>query len=227
MNALKSKRHLLSYLCSGFLLLMPLILRAEVLVEAVLAVISSENGEPYRELVYLSDLERYRLFFEPPEDKTPTLNKAAQFIQRRDALIHQKLFEREARRFAIKKPTESEVAARLAGIRQRFQNNTDFEQALNQAGWDLPELKAEIVKALWVEKLIRERIQEFIFISPKAVENYQLNHLDAFIGQEMQVIEAKIIQILRRQKETEKKRAYLNRLKEKVRIEWTFNTEHP
>lgn len=201
------------------------------MVEAVLAVITFENGTPKREVIYFSDLERYRLFFETLQDKSlavqevTTLNKKDQLTRRRDAVIHQKLFEREAQRFAIKKPTEPEVAEALTRIRQRFQDEADFARALNQGGLRLSSLKEEIVQYLWVEKLIRERIQEFIFIGPKAIETYQLNHLDAFIGQGIETIEKKITQILSREKEIEKKKSYLKRLKEKVQIEFIFNPD--
>lgn len=212
-----------------FILLMPLIAQAEILVEAVVAVLSFENGEPLRKVIYLSDLERHRLFFETPEKiivETPgnkTKREAHLFIQRRNALIEQVLFLREARRFAIKKPGKAEVLAKLKEIRQRFQTESDFEKSLQASALSLPELEEEIALHLWVDKLLWERIQEFIFISPKAIEAYQLDHLDAFLGQEIKTIEKKITQILSHQKEVEKKRAYLKRLKEKIQIEFVLS----
>lgn len=212
---------------------MPLRTQAETVVEAVVAVITFEkNTETVRKIIYLSDLERYRLFFETSEDRTSglqkntTLDKTHEFTRRRNAVIHQRLFRREALRFAIKKPTEAEVVAALAHTRLRFQDKIDFENALQQSALNLSKLKEEITLYLWVEKLIRERIQEFIFIGPKAIKTYYLNHLDVFVGQRIEVTEKKITEILSREKEVKKKKTYLKRLKEKAQIEFIFSGEN-
>ncbi|VAX31322.1 hypothetical protein MNBD_NITROSPIRAE01-523 [hydrothermal vent metagenome] len=226
----------ISYLFFLFLVLMPLTVSAEVVlqapvveavvVEAVVAVLNFETGKPKKAVIYLSDLERYRLFFEAPENTTinnqdtTTTNKKTTFIRLRDAVISKELFLREALRFAIKKPSTAEILTALKTLRQRFQTAAAFEQALKKSALSLPELKAEIALYLWVNQLLRERIQEFIFISPKAIESYHLSHLNDFMNKEIKVIETQITAILRDKKEVEKKRVYLKRLKEKVQIEF-------
>lgn len=218
---------------------MPLTVSAEILVEApvvegvvveaVVAVLNFETGKPKKTVIYLSDLERYRLFFEVPENTTinnqDTTNKETTFIRLRDAVISKELFLREALRFAIKKPGPAEILTALKNLRQRFQTAAEFEQVLKKSALSLPELKEEIALYLWVNQLLRERIQEFIFISPKAIESYHLSHLNDFMSQEIKVIETQITAILRDKKEVEKKRVYLKRLKEKVQIEFILKED--
>lgn len=226
---MKRSLPLISYLFVLFWLWVPWTAQAEVLVEAVIAVLNFESGTPQRKVIYFSDLERHRLFFEGPKNAKIDAqddranNKTSAFKRRRDAVIHQTLFLREALRFAIKKPGEQEVLAALQNIRQRFQTEAYFENALQKSALSLPELEEEIALHLWVGKLLQERIQAFIFISPKAIELYQLNHLNAFIGEPIETIEKKITKILSHQKEIEKKQVYLKRLKEKVGIEFILS----
>ncbi|MEC4678501.1 MAG: hypothetical protein VST69_07100 [Nitrospirota bacterium] len=229
----------ISYLFFLFLVLMPLTVSAEILleapvveavvVEAVVAVLNFETGKPKKAVIYLSDLERYRLFFEDSENTTinnqDTTNKKTTFIRLRDAVISKELFLREALRFAIKRPGPAEILTALKNLRQRFQTAAAFEQALKKSALSLPELKEEIALYLWVNQLLRERIQEFIFISPKAIESYHLNHLNDFMSKEIKAIETQITAILRDKKEVEKKRVYLKRLKEKVQIEFILKED--
>lgn len=226
---MKRNLPLIAALFFWILLLTPLHTQAETLVEAVVAVLSFEKGEPLQKVIYLSDLERHRLFFEGSENTivdtqdSTTTNKTRIFVRRRDAVIDQEIFLREALRFAIKKPEGEEVLAALKNIRQRFQTETHFESALQKSALSLSALKAKITLYLWVDQLLQERIKEFIFIVPKAVDTYYLDHLEIFIGQEIESIETKITKILRRKKEVEKKEIYLKRLKEKVRIEFMLS----
>ncbi len=236
---MKQNGTLISYLFFLFLVLTPLTVSAEVLleapvveamvvevvvVEAVVAVLNFETGEPKQAVIYLSDLERYRLFFEAPEN-TRINNQDTTFIRLRDAVISKELFLREALRFAIKKPDTAEILTGLKNLRQRFQTAAAFEHALKKSALNLPELKEEIALYLWVNQLLRERIQEFIFISPKAIESYHLSHLNDFISKEIKAIETQITAILRDKKEVEKKSVYLKRLKEKVQIEFVLRED--
>ncbi len=210
---------------------MPLTSTAETRVEAVVAVLNFETGKADKVVIYLSDLERYRLFFEGPENTTikdqnnPAANKSAGFIRLRDAVIAKELFLREALRFATKKPDPPEILAGLKDLRQRFQTEAAFEQALKESALNLPELKEETALHLWINQLLQERIKDFIFISPKAIESYHLSHLNDFIGKEIKVIETQITFILSAKKEVEKIETYLKRLKEKVQIEFILKED--
>lgn len=200
--------------------------------EGVVAVLSFKDKQAGQELIFLSDLERYRLFFEPyAQDFSQNLNsieaapEEKAFRERLDQVIHQRIFEQEALRFSIKKPEEKVVEARLRLVRARFKNEADFQKALQQTGLLLSELQGDIVRFLWVEQLIQERIREFIFIGPRAIETYYLNHLEQFIGQPLEIIEMNVRTILSKEKEDSKKKAYLKRLKEKVVMEILLNEE--
>ncbi|MFQ5588785.1 MAG: hypothetical protein ACE5F7_08090 [Nitrospiria bacterium] len=214
------------------LFLNPSGLKAETLVEGVAAIITMNPDDvkrpPVREVLFISDLERYRLFFEPLREESVQTGrrdsdagdkKKSAWMRRLDDVIGQKLLEPEAARFILTPPTEKEVEDYLLFIRQRFQSEDVFQNALRQSGLVIPELKAEIHRFLRVQTLIKERISEFIFINPKEVVAYYLEHLKDYLGRPFEDIEKDIERILAQKKERLRKTAYINRLKEKVRIE--------
>ncbi len=207
-------------------------LKAETLVEGVVAIVLTDKSKPGQEVLFFSDLERYRLFFKPLAEVLAHENEAA--LKEGEGLkeslrwmIAQKFFKKEALRFGLKRPTEQEIEIQLEVIRQRFSDEEDFQNALKQAGLTDKALKKEVFDFLWVEKLIKERIREFIFISPKEVVKYYLDHLTNFSGSPFEEFEAEIEQILSKQKEELKKSAYLNRIKEKGEIKIMFDGGRP
>ncbi|HZR45635.1 MAG TPA: hypothetical protein VFA47_02930, partial [Candidatus Manganitrophaceae bacterium] len=90
------------------------------------------NGE----IIFLSDLQRYRLFFEPPEKKTEA---PADPMKTLEAIVNRRLLLKEARRFILEGPTEEETDQRLKRVRQRFKDEPAFLQALDQTGFSLEE----------------------------------------------------------------------------------------
>ncbi len=226
--------HLISLLFSCMLLLLsPLSLKGETLVEGLVAILTFEGedsrGGPLQEVLFFSDLERYRLFFEPHKDEnTPNRDKEKNevYLERLDTLIRQKLLEPEAVRFIPQKPTEKEVENHLVLIRKRFKNEVAFKDALQSVGFDLPELKVEILRFLWVQKLIQERIVEFIFIRPREVNAYYLEHQKDYTGRPFEEIEKDIEALLSRKKQKLKIEAYVARLKEKIKIEVMLKEEN-
>lgn len=178
-------------------------------VERIAAVI---NGE----IVFLSDLQRYRLFFEPLEKKT---EGPADLEKRLESVINQRLLRKEARRFVQEGPSEQEVDQRLKLIRQRFKEEPAFLQALNQTGFSLEGLREEIGGELWVERLLQERIQSFIFITPRQVEQYYQGHSEAFKGKKLAEAEPAIRKRLTEEREALKTKEYLARLREHADIQ--------
>ena len=211
-----------------FFFLETLSLKAESLVEGVVAIVSTNKSKPGQEVLFLSDLERYRLFFEHASEGLSQKNIEGEGLSESlNRVIAQKFFKQEALRFVLEAPTEKEIEAQLEVIRQRFTHDDDFQDALQQAGLTLPELKDEVLDFLWVEKLIKERIREFIFISPKEVVTYYLDHPEAFPGSSFEASETEIEQILSKKKEEIKKSAYLNRIKEKGKIKILLEEGRP
>ncbi len=183
----------------------------EQIVEGIAAIVTIIAREPIRELIFYSDLERYRLFFAPPEEKSDL----SQYLTQ---VIHQRLLRHEARRFILEKPTIDAVKGRLKKIRQHFENDGAFGDALHQTGLIESELEEEIREYLWVEQLLDERIKGFIFISPKVIEGYFREHPDLFAGRTLSEVNEWIETLLITKKESEKKAEYLQRIKAKTDI---------
>jgi len=105
----------------------PMVLGTEVLVEGVVAVVTIHNREEVREVIYLSDLKRYKIFFKPVGEKinrTVLLNR----------VINNRLLLPEARRFILEAPTKEAVADYLRFILRRFESKEIFQRALKKTG---------------------------------------------------------------------------------------------
>ncbi len=205
--------------------LTPLPVNSETLVDGVVAVITFHQDDarkkPVQEVLLFSDLERYRLFFEA--DHPGATDDAALWQARLNEVIGQTLLKPEAARFILKTPTEKEVGEQLRRIRLRFKNEAAYDQALLQSGLSVADLRIEIRQFLWVQKLIQERILEFIFISPKEVVGYYVDHLKNYVGKPFEEIEKEIETRLVKEKGKVKKAAYIKRLKGKVEVNILLN----
>ncbi len=195
-----------------FSVLIPSPARAEQIVEGIAALVTIKSREPIRELIFYSDLERHRLFFASPREKSD-------LSRRLDQVIHQRLLRPEAKRFILQAPTASAIAERLKKIQKRFESDATFEAALRQTGLIQSELEDEIREYLWVEQLLNERIKGFVFISPKVVEDYFQEHSDLFEGRTLSEVSRQIETFLITQKEAEKKIEYLQRITAKAELE--------
>ncbi|HZR45772.1 MAG TPA: hypothetical protein VFA47_03635, partial [Candidatus Manganitrophaceae bacterium] len=178
------------------------------------------NGE----IIFLSDLERYRLFFEPLEKKTETPADPMKILE---AMINRRLLLKEARRFILEGPTEEETDQRLKRVRQRFKDEPAFLQALDRTGFSLEELKGEIRGELWVERLLQERVQSFIFITPRQVEQYYQGNAEEFKGKKLPEVEPVIRKRLTEEREALKTREYLARLREHADIQINLAVREP
>lgn len=178
-------------------------------VERIAAVVNEE-------IIFLSDLQRYHLFFGPVERKGVPSDDPLETL---NAVIDHRLLRKEARRFVVEGPSGEEVEQRLKSIRQRFKNESDFLRALDRTGFSLDEFKGEIREQLWVERLIQERIQSFIFITPRQVEQYYQEHAGEFSGRKLDEVEPKIRKVLTEEKEAAKMKDYLARLRAQAAIQ--------
>lgn len=182
-------------------------------VERIAAVV---NGQ----ILFLSDLQRHRLFFEPAEKEDGT---GPDQKERLDRLIEHRLFLAEAHRFVLQGPSDKEIDDRLNQVRKRFKTDQAFQEALRQTGFSLEALKEEVRARLWVEKLIQERIQFFIFITPQEIERYRREHPEDFKDKKPEEAEPEIRAILTREKESVKRREYLGRLRSRAEIQINLN----
>ncbi|MGB3940713.1 MAG: hypothetical protein WBK96_04365 [Candidatus Manganitrophaceae bacterium] len=164
-------------------------------------------------IVFLSDLWRYQLFFSKKTETGDDLKKIL------DRAIDHRLLRMEAHRFVFQEPTETEIQQRLKRIRERFKDDGSFQEALRRTGFSAEELKEEIGEDLWVEKLLQERIDSFVFISPKETTRYFQEHAAEFIGKQEGEVEPIIRQILTEEKRREKETEYLTRLRSRATIE--------
>ncbi|MFQ5596917.1 MAG: hypothetical protein ACE5GK_02595 [Nitrospiria bacterium] len=187
-------------------------LAEEEMVEGIAARVTFGRQQQNEVVIFYSDLERYQLFFSEPGEEADLPHLLNQ-------VIYQQLLRPEARRFVLTPPLLEAVEARFRTIQKRFQKPEDFAQALRQTGLIKEEIITEIREHLWVETLISERINEFIFISPKAVSAYFQEHPDLFKEKRLEDVAEKIEAFLKIEKENQKKAEYIQRLADKAKIE--------
>lgn len=166
-------------------------------------------------IIFLSDLQRHQTFFEG-SGKGGAGEDSKKILER---VIDNRLLRLEAHRFVLQGPTEGEIQQRLKTIRERFKTETAFQEALGQTGLSLEELKQEIKEQLWVEKLLQERIDAFVFISPKEIARYYEEHAADFGGKKQEEAEPAIRKILSEEKRTTKEAEYLARLRSHAEIQ--------
>jgi len=212
---MRYRKGLRIFIIAGILSLPSFALSGEV-VDRIAALV---NGE----FIFLSDLKRYPLFFEPLRQSAS--GRGSDRLRQLDRLIHQKILQTEARRFVLEGPTEEEIAVRLKEIQHRFLNEPAFQRAMRQTGFDLGDLKEEIREYLWVERLMEERITAFIFIRPKAIEQYYEDHQQRYSGKKLEAVSSQIRKILVDRKEADKKREYLTGLRSRAEIEILLNIQ--
>ncbi len=181
---------------------------AEV-VERIAAVV---NGQ----VIFLSDLARHRTFFDGPNDPMTSPEHLPERLL--EHLIDQQLLAVEARRFLSEPPSDMEIAASMAKIRQGFREGS-FEAALHKTGWSEAGLRDAVQRRLWVAHLLHERVTSFIFISQKEVEAYYGAHRDRYPNRSEAEARQEIRDRLRSEKEADKRRAYLQRLRDDAVIQ--------
>jgi hypothetical protein len=172
-----------------------------VVVEQIAAIV---NGQ----IIFLSDLARHRTFFDRANDPMTSL----------EHLIDEQLLAVEARRFLSEPPSDSEIDASMAQIRQSFQDGS-FEEALYTTGWSEAGLRDAVRRQRWIERLLHERVSSFIFISQRTVEEYYQAHRDQYINQPEAEAQQEIRDRLWADKEADKQRDYIQRLRDDAKIQ--------
>jgi hypothetical protein len=159
---------------AGWLLVSALVLqlagpaRAQ-LIDRVLAVVS---GEP----ITLSDVTAaLRLGLVPtasgPADLQGALNG---LIERRLQLI-------EVNRYAPAEPTQTEIDARLAGIRSRFASEAALTTAMSESGVTIEQLRAHVRDGLRIDSYLHQRFGAAHQPSEEEVAAFYRSHEQDFV----------------------------------------------
>lgn len=174
--------------------------------EQILAVVNDR-------IIFMTDLIRHHQLFE--EDPSPEDQDLKGQLER---FIDRVLLRMEAEKFVSHPPTEGEINRALDQIQKRLKGEDALNKVLKQLGLSRKELLDLIVEDLWVKKLIDERIEAFIVILPKDVEQYHQEHPKTFSGRQKEQTQTAIHKILYQKKKSSKEREYLLRLRARAQI---------
>ncbi len=94
-------------------------------------------------------------------------------------MIEDRLILQEAKRRQIE-VTDEELGEKVARIKSKFAQDSEFMDALNEGGLTLTDLKAKYREQIMVAKLINQEVRARINISPQEVSDYYRSHLAEF-----------------------------------------------
>ncbi len=183
---------------------------AETTVEQVAAIV---NGRA----LLLSDIKRHHLFFVKKNDASSE-DEVDLCVQLEQSVDHL-LLRAEAERFVLHGPSENKIHQHLDIIRRRFKSEEAFKKALRQLGISTEELQKEVADDLWVQQLLRERVDAFIVVPHKEVERYYQERRNLFSGKKKEDAYTAIEKILSKEKETIRRKEYIAGLRKNARIE--------
>jgi peptidyl-prolyl cis-trans isomerase SurA len=175
--------------------------RAEM-VDRILAVVNDE-------IIALSDLNNYQAFF--GEEREPHVIL--------EELIDQKLLFAEAQKFRLDEPSSEEVEAAYRKLEARLGGLEAMKETRKQLALSEQDLQVQIKARLMATQLIDQRVNFFIFVSPKEVEDYYQKHADEFSGRPPDQARSEIQDGLKQKRAELKRKDYLDRLKARATIE--------
>jgi hypothetical protein len=144
-------------------------LRAQI-IDRVLAVVA---GEP----ITLSDVTAaMRLGLVPEADGNVDGGRAVL-----NALIERQLQLIEVNRYVPPEPSDTEIEARLAQVRARFESQAALESALRETGVTPAQLRARVRDNLRIERYLRQRFGGSYQPSEEEVARYYRSHESDFI----------------------------------------------
>lgn len=177
---------------------------AAVVVDRILAVVDNQ-------LITLSDLQRHRALFAPDA-------AAEDLVQE---LIDRALLLNEARRFDIERPTPAELDAATDELARRLGGRERLAAVRGGLGLAQSELERLLAELLLVRRLVEQRIEFFVFVSPTEVDDVYAAEADRepFAGMAPEAAKRQIEQRLFQAKVREKQRSYLARLRSRATIQ--------
>jgi len=174
-----------------------------IVADRILAVV---NGE----VIALSDVQVYREAF---AEKSAADDSAVL----RD-LIDQNLLQEEAKKLEILPPSDEEIARAYNNLRLRFGRPETFALLKARLSLTDEEIEQQIRQQLLIQKLIEQRINFFVFVTPGEVDAYAQEHPAEFKDQTAEAARKAIQDILSAQKGKQKLKEYLDRLRVKADI---------
>ncbi|HET6464584.1 MAG TPA: hypothetical protein VFH55_03120 [Nitrospiria bacterium] len=174
-----------------------------IIADRIMAIVNNE-------VIALSDVQKYReVFVEKRDaDDTTALND----------LIDQKLLLAEAKKLEIPPPSAEEVDRAYKKLQLRFGRPETFELLKARLSLTDAEIEQQLSKQLTVDKLIEQRIQFFVFVTPEEIDHYLQDHSEAYKGENLEESRKAIQDLLIGEKGDLKLKDYLNRLRARANI---------
>jgi foldase protein PrsA len=174
-----------------------------IVADRILAVV---NGQ----VIAKSDVQIYREVFaaKSTADDSAVLHE----------LVDQELLLEEAKKLEILPPTDEEIAQAYNNLRLRFGRPETFALLKARLSLTDEEIELEIRQQLLIQKLIEQRINYFVFVTPGEVEGYAQEHSAEFKDSTTEAARKEIQEILTAQKAKQKLKDYLDRLRVKADI---------
>lgn len=131
-----------------------------------------------------------------------------------EKLIDEKLLIEEAQRFEIPIPGEDEVRRSLHALIEWYPSEKNFQKQLKEKGITLEMVNTGLKNQLLIARFLDQRINFFVLITPKELNQYYENHQQDYSGLEFdEVLRGEIEQKLIYAKAGKKKREYLTKLR--------------
>ncbi|HUK56006.1 MAG TPA: hypothetical protein VLY20_05045 [Nitrospiria bacterium] len=174
-----------------------------VVADRILAVVNNE-------VIALSDVQEYREVFVEKRgaDDSTVLND----------LIDQKLLLAEAKKLEIPPPSDDDVAAAYKKLRLRFGRAETFDLLKDRLSLTDAEIEQQLKQQLIVHKLIEQRIQFFVFVTPEETDHYLQDHSEEFKSEKPEDARKAVQDSLIAEKTNSKLKEYLGRLRAKATI---------
>jgi hypothetical protein len=174
-----------------------------IIADRIMAIVNNE-------VIALSDVQKYRELFVEKRgtDDTTALND----------LIDQKLLLAEAKKLEIPPPSAEEVDRAYKKLQLRFGRPETFELLKARLSLTDAEIEQQLSKQLTVDRLIEQRIQFFVFVTPEEIDRYLQDHSEAYKGENPDETRKAIQDILIGDKGDLKLKDYLSRLRGRANI---------
>jgi len=174
-----------------------------IIADRIMAIVNNE-------VITLSDVQKYREVFVEKRgtDDTTALND----------LIDQKLLLAEAKKLEIPPPSAGEVDRAYKKLQLRFGRPETFELLKARLSLTDAEIEQQLSQQLTVNKLIEQRIQFFVFVTPEEIDRYMQDHSEAYKGKNPEESRKAIQNLLIVEKGNFKLKDYLSRLRARANI---------
>lgn len=154
---------------SSLILAMTSSVRPQEVVDKLIATVSDGISV---ELITLSDL-RWQLALQPGIQLDPIRDEDLE--RSRDAMIDQRIFALEARRFPRPAPDESVVSSEIDRLSKFFPTLADFEQRLRIVGFTSvrdDNFQKLIAQRVAIDSYVEFRFRSFVVVTPEEINRY-------------------------------------------------------